>query len=1005
MGEKFQACNTDPVDQAKCNRETKEFAEKLKDYKGERVDLSADVLSDQTSFKLGETLDYSDIESCDYKKERGFVRGVYGAVDKVPFKKSFEFKEGQKLSQELKAAAKLIMDKEGAKLFDKASEAWYEDVKEIIKLIAEGREIEGEKREYNLAAVKLRLAAQNNMKESDVDELIYGKKGALNFLLAVSRVANVFCDMDKRDAGKVHLVIGGRGSFVEKFKVKDPYKGEVKAGEFVRIDEESLKPSTAGKTVDLGEKTEKAVNVESPVEVVDKNDEKLKVLADVMEASAKEKGVVVEREIEGESIALYLKGFPNGERKAKIDVDLNSDTITVAGVSKDLAQFADICTERDAPNCEKFVERVVNKVQESMKTEMKRVDSDGGLDLGDGEFGLTEEAKKRLAGTKYEKVDVPEGSLQIDEVKIPRMDDSEARKSTGEFEGNRGGMVPDAVKPMAAEVKKEAAAVGPVKMETVKAPEVDIDNLLGDLRLQEAQIKAFDESMRAEERRLSEIAKSDLQDTKAETARLNAQAAEDNAAAERFMAEAEASKRDAARLRGEAAEIRKETDDLKVKIERLKLDEENSRWDEAFSKGEMVDLKKQIETVKKEIDALKARAAKYREETARIEEEMKRDSEEAKRVSEEEARLKAEAERSDQAAAVDAIDGAGFGLTDAAKAAIEGNASDVKPESVDRSVEELDKKFEAYRAAENRFVTEYNKVMENISATGPGSDEIFEELWGTMENMNSSLFASFKGQYGLDAVKLQFVRNVDEGLKTRYRSVTPTFLTLQDFERNGVAMGEAVKVIDAATRQLKEFVDGRAGLFVKDSEVMDSLKGEGEVVAANGGFEVSKDGKVLVRIEREGKAFTVKSETSSMRVTSLSALNSAVKDFVSATMDSKLDLANDVQYITDFNAPSLRHSFVKFKDGSYGFVEFREGLTAEEKANLGSAPKPIRDVYKFSSRKSLGRTKVEVELFDGSGYLKEKRDVSDLRNPNEVKLVKILMARGILPKVTLADEK
>ncbi len=174
----------------------------LKDYKGKKIQISSeladDLLDDKTQGTFGEGQTIQNYDECreDIKPEE--IKKLIGAVSETGFKRTFQLSEGNEIlkGSTLVDAASLTLEKAEMEIFDPATQAWYEKIKQIVKQIAERKTID-------------------QIKESTPDhELIFGPRGALNFLLAVSRIRDTFCKLGATDRHKVSLALGARTSLV-----------------------------------------------------------------------------------------------------------------------------------------------------------------------------------------------------------------------------------------------------------------------------------------------------------------------------------------------------------------------------------------------------------------------------------------------------------------------------------------------------------------------------------------------------------------------------------------------------------------------------------------------------------------------------------------------------------------------------------------------------------------------------------------------------------------------
>jgi len=176
---------------------TKEL-EKLKTHKNDRLDLSKDIAEglfrdDKTGrFEESETLAVSQCTPEDFKR----INKVVAGVSKTGFKKNFELNTNP-LGEKLKIAATTVISKEKLQLFDGKTEEWFQKVKPIIEAINQGKTLSEIKKTPNTS-----------------NEDIYGPSGALQFLLGISRIYDVFCNLDDTHKGKVTIGIGTRISTV-----------------------------------------------------------------------------------------------------------------------------------------------------------------------------------------------------------------------------------------------------------------------------------------------------------------------------------------------------------------------------------------------------------------------------------------------------------------------------------------------------------------------------------------------------------------------------------------------------------------------------------------------------------------------------------------------------------------------------------------------------------------------------------------------------------------------
>ncbi|MBP7670749.1 hypothetical protein KA119_00455 [Candidatus Gracilibacteria bacterium] len=180
----------------------KNLLNSLKDYKGKKIQISSeladDLLNDKTQGTFGEGQTIQSYDECreDIKPEE--IKKLIGAVSETGFKRTFQLSEDNKIlrGSTLLDAATLTLEKAAMEIFDPATQAWYENINPIVKQIAEGKTID-------------------QIKQSTQDhELIFGPRGALNFLLAVSRIRDTFCKLETPDRHKVSLALGARTSLV-----------------------------------------------------------------------------------------------------------------------------------------------------------------------------------------------------------------------------------------------------------------------------------------------------------------------------------------------------------------------------------------------------------------------------------------------------------------------------------------------------------------------------------------------------------------------------------------------------------------------------------------------------------------------------------------------------------------------------------------------------------------------------------------------------------------------
>lgn len=114
----------------------------------------------------------------------------------VGFKETFELKMGDSFSQSLILAAGEALGKGPQGVFDRPTARRFEELKPILQGIADGKNPQDIMKELIDSGVDAKVAKDQ----------IFGKDGALNFALAISRVADVFCNLTYRDVGKVSML-------------------------------------------------------------------------------------------------------------------------------------------------------------------------------------------------------------------------------------------------------------------------------------------------------------------------------------------------------------------------------------------------------------------------------------------------------------------------------------------------------------------------------------------------------------------------------------------------------------------------------------------------------------------------------------------------------------------------------------------------------------------------------------------------------------------------------
>ncbi len=182
--------------------QVKNLLTSLKDYRGQKIEISSkmadDLLDDTTQGTFGEGQTIEKYDECrgDIKPEE--IKKLIGAVSETGFKRTFQLSEENEIlkGSALLDAANLTSEKAEMGIFDPATQAWYEKINPIVQQISEGKTID-------------------QIKQSNPDhELIFGPRGALNFLLAVSRIRDTFCKLGASDRHKVALAFGARTSLV-----------------------------------------------------------------------------------------------------------------------------------------------------------------------------------------------------------------------------------------------------------------------------------------------------------------------------------------------------------------------------------------------------------------------------------------------------------------------------------------------------------------------------------------------------------------------------------------------------------------------------------------------------------------------------------------------------------------------------------------------------------------------------------------------------------------------
>lgn len=202
-------CNPKKGNDRQCQSKVKSIFRSLRDSQGKRIKFRAllkeNLLnSKQRKFEESETIVNS--EKCD-KVPTQNIKKVIGAVSKIGFKKTFKLSQRPTAKfnpQILITAAKNVVSKDSFNVFNSSAAKWYKSLKPSIKAISEGKSLEDIKA----------MLKDKGLSNRKITNSIYGKKGVLNFLLAVSRINDVFCRLTSADNGKVALAIGARASVV-----------------------------------------------------------------------------------------------------------------------------------------------------------------------------------------------------------------------------------------------------------------------------------------------------------------------------------------------------------------------------------------------------------------------------------------------------------------------------------------------------------------------------------------------------------------------------------------------------------------------------------------------------------------------------------------------------------------------------------------------------------------------------------------------------------------------